>query len=307
MHPSKILLFGEYTILLDSDALAMPYYRFTGELAFMDANSGTGTPEKLKSHNRLNELLSCYTQSSINNNLEYPIDLELFKNDLENGIYFKSDIPEGSGLGSSGALVAAIFTRYSKTGESEPDVKKLRNCLSLLESFFHGKSSGIDPLVSYLKSPLLIKCNEVRVISEHLIETRLREYGFFLVHGPQNGKTGELVKKFSMRCESDAYYLSKTLQKYIPVNNNCIRSLSLTADRESFFSDIKQLTRMQTEIFNEMIPPEIIPLINYGLEKNLYFMKLCGSGGGGFFLGFTENITETERYFNKTGYKIMSC
>ena len=29
-----------------------------------------------------------------------------------------------------------------------------------------------------------------------------------------------------------------------------------------------------------------------GLETNAYYLKLCGSGGGGYMLGFTENIDE---------------
>jgi mevalonate kinase len=36
-------------------------------------------------------------------------DLAELKNDVETGMYFDSSIPQGYGVGSSGALVAAIY------------------------------------------------------------------------------------------------------------------------------------------------------------------------------------------------------
>jgi mevalonate kinase len=39
-----------------------------------------------------------------------------------------------------------------------------------------------------------------------------------------------------------------------------------------------------------MIPPQFHELWKKGIETNDYYLKLCGSGGGGYILGFTENI-----------------
>jgi mevalonate kinase len=41
-------------------------------------------------------------------------DLAELKNDVETGMYFDSSIPQGYGVGSSGALVAAIYDRYAQ-------------------------------------------------------------------------------------------------------------------------------------------------------------------------------------------------
>ena len=41
-------------------------------------------------------------------------DLDTLKNDVETGMYFDSSIPQGYGVGSSGALVAAIYDKYAK-------------------------------------------------------------------------------------------------------------------------------------------------------------------------------------------------
>jgi mevalonate kinase len=39
-----------------------------------------------------------------------------------------------------------------------------------------------------------------------------------------------------------------------------------------------------------MIPDHFQELWQKGLETNAYYLKLCGSGGGGFVLGFTKDI-----------------
>ncbi|WP_436570317.1 GHMP family kinase ATP-binding protein, partial [Klebsiella pneumoniae] len=74
--------------------------------------------------------------------------------ELDKGLFFRSDIPQGFGLGSSGALVAAIFLRYlDKAGDFKDELKhltmdriqNLKSYLGALEGYFHGKSSGIDP------------------------------------------------------------------------------------------------------------------------------------------------------------------
>ena len=305
MHPSKILLFGEYTILLNSYALAIPYKRFKGELVFMDAPSGKEQGEPVHSNHRLKEFFIFSKQSDITRKLTYPLDFESFYKDIENGLYFKSDIPEESGLGSSGALVAAIFHKYSNIPASGMDILNIKSCLALLESFYHNNSSGIDPLVSYLETPLLIKGNEISLTFFHQIEKSLQEYGLFLVNSRNKRKTGELVKKYNKRCFSDHGYIRKTEQEYIPVSNECVITLSRSNNADRFFSAIRKLTLLQLDLFNEMIPDKIIQLTYYGVEKDLFYLKLCGSGGGGFFLGFTKNITQTESFFNERGYQIL--
>jgi len=305
MYPSKILLFGEYTILLNSYALTIPFKRFVGELAFMDADTDKESREPDRSNHRLKEFLTFSRQSCINQRLTFPLDFESFEKDIEKGLYFKSDIPEESGIGSSGALVAAIFDKYSNIRNCEMDILKIKNCLALLESYYHGYSSGIDPLVSYLKTPLLLEGNKIGITFKLPVEMLLQEFGLFLVYSQVSRKTGELVEKFNMRCKSDPEYIKKIHQEYIPVNNECIISLSESGNAERFFSAIRKLTNMQLEIFNEMIPENIIQSFYYGLENNMFYLKLCGSGGGGFFLGFTKNISQTESYFNERGYQIL--
>lgn len=305
MHPAKLLLFGEYTILLGSDALAIPFDRFNGEFAFKkELNEGILSEEE-RSNLILKNFLSFIIDSSLHDKLNSPFDYISFGKDVASGMYFKSDIPVGSGLGSSGALVAAAYNKYTNQSLVETAIPEIINDLALLESFFHGKSSGIDPLTSLLKSQLLFTKKEISELRTDRIERSLRELGLFLVYSSKSSATGELVEEFRVRCNSDPGYLSIIRHKYIPLNNKCIRAVTESSDPDSFFRDIRELTALQSEIFKEMIPGNFSQLVKSGLDQNLFYIKLCGSGGGGFFLGFTANLQETQMYFSKSGYKIL--
>ena len=305
MYPSKILLFGEYSILLNSSALAVPFKKFNGELAMMNTENGKKQIEQIRSNQILNEFLSFLNIESVKSKVSYYFDSDAFEKDIRNGLFFSSDIPEESGLGSSGAVVAAVFDRYANIQIAEKNLKRIRECLGLFESFFHGTSSGIDPLISYLKLPVLIKKNELLTSFNFPVEESLQKSGMFLVHSRQSGNTGKLVKNFNDRCKSDSLFFSKVLEQYIPSNDDCILSLTNIYSDLRFFTSIRRLVLLQLELFEEMIPLTIVPLIEYGIENDLFYLKLCGSGGGGYFLGFTKYITATETYFKDTGYQIL--
>jgi mevalonate kinase len=43
-----------------------------------------------------------------------------------------------------------------------------------------------------------------------------------------------------------------------------------------------------------MIPAKFHALWKQGIDTNDYYLKLCGSGGGGYILGFTEDIDKAK-------------
>ena len=149
---AKILLFGEYGIIEDSQGLTLPYSFYKGTLKFSDLESDF---EK-----KSNDSLLKYS--------EYLKDLQLpesFQLDIKKGLFFDSNIPQGYGVGSSGALVAAIFERYSVKDYQPENIAKnelisLRTIFGQMESYFHGKSSGIDPLICYMNLPILIESRD---------------------------------------------------------------------------------------------------------------------------------------------------
>ena len=150
---AKILLFGEYGIIKDSKGLAIPYNSYQGALKLSEEpneQAVNSNSNLLKFHN----YLAILEQDLVS------FRLSEFKRDIDAGMYFDSSIPQGYGVGSSGALVAAIYDKYADNkitvleNLTRDKLLKLKEIFSLMESFFHGKSSGLDPLNSYLSIPI---------------------------------------------------------------------------------------------------------------------------------------------------------
>ena len=155
---SKILLFGEYGIMSNSDAISLPFKEFYGYL-----NNSESIDYKTQVSN--SKLIELY-QFILNSDAKDLISIKDFKNDLDTGLHFVSNIPISSGLGSSGALVASIFHKYRKKNSIDFQIEEIKNLLSIIESKFHGKSSGLDPLVSFLNKPILYSNQKIKLLDQ---------------------------------------------------------------------------------------------------------------------------------------------
>src|SRR5690606_22873693 len=142
---SKVLLFGEYSVIQHSMALCIPYPLFEGKLRF--------PREKNKN---VDAELKAFCQYLKKMPKSGGIDTKSFEFDLGQGLFFHSTIPQGFGVGSSGALVAAVYDRYAKEKLPLNELSGLKDLFAAMESHFHGSSSGVDPLISYLGRSLLI-------------------------------------------------------------------------------------------------------------------------------------------------------
>ncbi|MCF8389777.1 MAG: hypothetical protein K9H12_03730 [Bacteroidales bacterium] len=304
MYPSKILLFGEYSILQNSQALAIPFKKFNAGWDFISNVGKEKYQEAYASDQVLKEFLSYLKQSE--KIPEGDLDYDRFEKELESGIFINSNIPSGSGLGSSGAVVAAVFSRYNTLPFSSSNLDKLRLYLAEMESFFHGYSSGIDPLVSFLNKAILLKDKNSIEATDFPIDTYLQKYNLFLIDSKIKSSTRSFVEDFKLKCRKDSPYLQSLTENYIPVNNACIAKFSGSTSVKDFFLLVRKLSLLQLEFFREMIPENIQSLMKYGLEKEMFNLKLCGSGGGGYFLGFTEDVNKTACYMKEKGYNILS-
>ena len=102
---SKLLLFGEYSIIKQGNALAVPYPLFEGQLKFK-------TQQNQGQNSRVDPELRAFAQflkHHENEKLKEILDVDSFYFDVGQGLYFNSSIPQGYGVGSSGALVAAVM------------------------------------------------------------------------------------------------------------------------------------------------------------------------------------------------------
>lgn len=297
-HPlfyAKILLFGEYGIIEDSMGLSIPFNFYKGKILF----SNDAGPEAESSNRALSDFYTFLQSLEQSGELPCAMDLAHFKTDLEQGMYFDSSIPQGFGVGSSGAVVAAIYDRYAldkplAEGCSEADaLLNLKKVFSRLESHFHGKSSGLDPLICYLNLPVLIRSRDELGTVGLPTENNTGKGGIFLLDTGAPGKTSSMVSIFLEKLKHEGFR-NMIRQQLVKYNDECIKAF-LNRDPKPLFQNLKELSKLFLENFRPMIPDSFEKLWKEGIESNAYFLKLCGSGGGGFILGFTQDLELARR------------
>lgn len=288
---AKILLFGEYGIIKDSKGLAIPFNSYKG--ALKTAQHLTGEAKKSNEN-----LLHFYEYLKTLNSDLVVFDLEAFKNDISNGMYFDSSIPQGYGIGSSGALVASIYDKYATDkitvleNLTRDKLIKLKAVFSLMESFFHGKSSGLDPLNSYLSLPILINSKE-NIEATGIPSQKEGKGAVFLLDSEQVGETEPMVNIFMNKMKNEGF--RKMLhEEFVTYTDACIDDF-LKGNVKSLFGNVKNLSKVVLANFKPMIPNAFHKVWEKGIQTNDYYLKLCGSGGGGYILGFTEDYEKAQK------------
>lgn len=288
---SKILLFGEYGIIKDSKGLSIPYNFYNGALKVDEHPSEVA----IKSNASLKRFAS-YLETIDSNLVQF--DIEQLKQDLDKGMYFDSSIPQGYGVGSSGALVAAIYDKYANNkitvleNLTREKLLTLKAIFSAMESFFHGKSSGLDPLNSYLSIPILINSQDNIEATGIPSQKSEGKNAVFLIDSGITGETAPMVSIFMENMKQEGF--RKMLKdQFIKHTDACVDDF-LKGDIKSLFKNTKRLSKVVLNNFKPMIPQQFHQLWENGIKTNDYYLKLCGSGGGGYILGFTEDIDKAK-------------
>ena len=288
---AKILLFGEYGIIKDSKGLSIPYSFYRGALKIPSEN----TLVNKSSHDKLlafSEYLKTLDDDLVSFNW---VQLD---HDLAKKMYFDSSIPQGYGVGSSGALVAAIYDQYGINkitvleNLTKDKLQYLKTIFAEMESFFHGQSSGLDPLNSYLSLPILIKSKE-HVETTGIPSQHINGRGaVFLLDSGMTGETAPMVSIFKENMKQEAFS-TMMREKFIKYSDECVEDF-LKGNMVSLFKNIKSLSTLVLQNFQPMIPDSFHDIWLQGIESNEYYLKLCGSGGGGFMLGFTRDFEKAK-------------
>ena len=291
---SKILLFGEYGIIRDSKGLSIPYNFYNGALK-TDANPSA---EALKSNGNLKRFVS-YLETLQSEQPELvQFNLDILKQDVQAGMYFDSSIPQGYGVGSSGALVAAIYDKYAQNkitvleNLTREKLLLLKTIFGNMESFFHGKSSGLDPLNSYLSIPILINSKDNIEATGIPTQSLNGKGAVFLLDSGIVGETAPMVNIFMEKLKDQGFrkMLKSQFTKY---TDACVENF-LGGDIKSLFANTKKLSKVVLNNFKPMIPEQFHQLWQRGIDSNDYYLKLCGSGGGGYILGFTQDLEKAK-------------
>lgn len=291
---SKILLFGEYGIIKDSKGLSIPYNFYNGALKVSENPSA----EAIKS----NESLKRFSDYLAKLQEEQPelvrFNLKNLYQDIARGMYFDSSIPQGYGVGSSGALVAAFYDKYADDkitvleNLTREKLLQLKTIFAQMESFFHGKSSGLDPLNSYLSLPILINSKDNIEPAGIPSQVTSGKGAVFLLDSGIVGETAPMVTIF-MENLKDQGFRRMLKNQFVKHTDACVENF-LQGDMKSLFANTKKLSKVVLNNFKPMIPEQFHTIWQKGIDTNDYYLKLCGSGGGGYILGFTQDLEKAK-------------
>lgn len=262
-YPSKIILFGEHTLLWGSEGLAVPGNGYFG--LWVQGNPRYQGTDLFK----FAEYLS---GQELHNQVDHAALLE----DAANGWFFDSNIPVGYGVGSSGAYSAAVYDRYADV--TDKDASHIRQDLAAIESFFHGSSSGIDPLISYYERAFHLKGGQP---AEVVITDRIRD-SFVLTDTGIKRDGIEYIKMFAQKME-DPNFAEKIRELYIPMVANAIEAC-LKDDVARLHEQFFEISYFQLVWMTDFIPFHLIKKWEQRLSDYTGYYKICGAGGGGFLV-----------------------
>ena len=222
------------------------------------------------------------------------LDLDAFARHITKGLAFESDIPHGYGLGSSGALCAAIYDTFARDTITPNDTQRyleLKALLGKMESFFHGSSSGIDPLISYLNRTVILDARGVQT-TDWSLPGSASTFRFFLLDTGIKRQAGNFIRYFLDQAKQPSFrqLLDNIL---LPANERAIRH-TLAENYVQLLSDFHGISDFQLTHLPGLIPPDFQPLWEKSLRTDIYKLKVCGAGGGGFILGFTSDFPQTQ-------------
>lgn len=285
---SKILLFGEYSIIKGSRALCIPYSLFSGHLRFPTDKKSPQCDRELWPFGQYLKMLRDKGE------LNFLFKIDEFISDLSQGLYFESSIPVGYGAGSSGALCAAVYERYCSQ-DSDIPLTELKKRLGLLEGYFHGSSSGLDPLTSFVAKTLLVETDKSITLVDLPIGIKNESEGkgaIFLLNTMLSRRTGPHVHLFLEKYKNPDF--AEALHRsFIPSTNACVEFF-LKGEWNKLEKSFREISEFQFENFLSMIPTLYHEIWKRGPKERNYSLKLCGAGGGGLILGMTPDFKKTQ-------------
>ncbi len=279
--PSKVMLVGEYGVVVGGSALTIPFHRFEARVRSAD-RIPEGKEQEAASSMKYLDALYRFIAGVPSGDFHAKPDLVRFDSELHR-YWLEMQIPTGYGLGSSGAVSAAVYSRFFQGGYELP-LEKQKEDLARIESYFHGKSSGVDALTCFAGHPLYFRADG-SIERVHLNPSDLPgQYLFFLLDSGKQFETGPLVSHFLERM-MEPQFASFVRNEYLTVNQKLIEVLLGIRDADAGLL-VRALSDYQFKHFRKMIPDHTVDLWIEGQVTNEYYLKLNGSGGG-FMLGIT--------------------
>lgn len=261
----KLLLLGEYSVLFGSPALGVRLPQYL-EVSLKKSTDNV-THEQGK--------LSSFREWVSREYPDYP-DMRHLR------IQVKGDLPAGRGFGSSAALTTALSRLLFP---EEEDLLILAEKARRMENFFHGRSSGIDTLLSLHKGISLYRSGprEGKTFKPVQIEE-----GYLLAGSlPRSTAGKESIERILSLKEGPGSAEKDCLEELILSNKKVLSLTGANLPLEDFIQGVKAAHSLLTKL--GLVHPRQKEILEWGRYSGALAGKISGAGlGGAYFLVFVS-------------------
>lgn len=277
------MLAGEYGVIIGSEAITVPLTGFHAKLSDIKDAAGSDQEKIHQSVSGLRKVIT-YIESLPRNSFFANPEIRDLQKLLKDGYFIHSTIPQGYGIGSSGAVSALIYDQFfSNTGGLT--LEEQRKDLASIESCFHGKSSGVDAMTCFKGSALhFLPGGKIKLLEKDPLHNGMG-YRFFLLDSKETFDTGPLVTTFMEQMKKNDY-AARIRSDYFTLISKFINSVTGTSGSDPALI-FRAISDFQFSHFRPMIPENMEEAWINGQVSNVYYLKLNGSGGG-FMLGIAH-------------------
>lgn len=208
----------------------------------------------------------------------------------------ESDIPVGSGMGSSAAASLAVFAGLCSLFQKKITKDKITKIVTECENLIHGTSSGLDPAA-------IISGGVIKFQNHIITECGGADNSYFFIvdTGKPDCSTGEAVERAKQNFDQEMK------REFTETAENIIKSFQ-KKDRESFLKNIRRNEELLEEL--GVVPPAVAAFAEEAEKKGIAFKisgagSIKGTGGGmGLLFGEENKMICADRLCRKYGYRI---
>jgi mevalonate kinase len=117
-------------------------------------------------------------------------------------------------------------------------------------------------------------------------EVNIHALHAFLINSGSERRTAPLVNIYLEKMKHPVF--AAVIHDVLIPENNALIDAFIAGDISQCKAGIEKVSHLQWQYFEEMIPENMKAIWDQSRKGENWQMKICGAGGGGFFLGFGE-------------------
>ena len=291
--PGKIILFGEHAVVYGKPAIAIPVSGMRAS-AWSEPGEGKLTINALD----LDEKIGLENKASQFSVLAQALLAKTKQKEPNLTINLTSELPQGSGMGSSAATSTAVCKALSNYLGVDLEHNQISELVFDAEKIVHGTPSGIDNTVVAYESPVyFVKGKDPLTFDSGRT--------FYLVIGDTGieASTKETVGNVRHQWEKEPNLMNGYFDEIANVTEG-----GKMAIKEGNKEAVGELMNKNHELLNKIGVghPLLEKLVDLTLDAGALGAKLTGGGGGGNMVALANNSEEQAEICEKiteAGYR----